>query len=162
MSVTVDTAKYTQFYTLQRLCTFTKGLNQPKLSSHFLWWRGKGRRLRRDFSEVAFPWYTPEDTVPPITLHLQISGSRSTSSYSVKTEPILTLGCTNSIFTWRNVGPFVPGWPSTSEYPSGDPGTTLNSNSLKQLPNPPRWFINLVVILTFQNQIFCVAFFLNY
>ena len=30
----------------------------------------------------------PENTVPPITLHLQISGSRSTSSYSVKTEPI--------------------------------------------------------------------------
>ena len=37
MSVTVDTTKYTQFYTLQRLCTFTKGPNQPKLSSHCLW-----------------------------------------------------------------------------------------------------------------------------
>ena len=91
MSVTVDTAKYTQFYTLQRLCTFTKGPNQPKLSSYSIRWWGKGRRLRRDFLEVVFPWFTPENTVPPITIHLQISGSRSTSSYSVKTEPIWPL-----------------------------------------------------------------------
>ena len=117
MFVTVDTAKYTQFYTLQRLCTFTKGPNQPKLSSHFRWWRGKGRRLRQDLSEVLLH--------PSAGLtHFNLLTSTTTcqagvSPYNLVDQDIahMTLGCTNSIFTWRNIGPFVPGWPFTSEIP---------------------------------------------
>ena len=117
LSVTVDTTRYTQFYTLQRLCTFTKGPKQPKLSSHFRRWWGKGRRLRRDLSEVL---------LHPSAGLRRSNLLTSTSTCQAGASPYhlvdldrahMTLGCTNSIFTWRNIGPFVPGCPSISEIP---------------------------------------------
>ena len=149
MSVPVGTAKYTQFYTLQRLCTFTKGLNQPKLSSHSIRWQGKGRRLRRDLLEVLLHPSAGLTHSHLLTSTTTCQAGASPYNLVDQDRAHMTLGCTNSIFTWRNVGPFVPGWPSTSDYPSGDPGTTLNSYNLNQLPNPPRWFINLVEYLSF-------------
>ena len=145
----MDTAKYTQFYTLQRLCTFTKDLTIPKLSSHLRRWRGKGRRLRRDLSEVfsrPLPaWRAPNyKPLPP-----PVKPGRVRTTLLIKTEPIWPLAARiASSLGETSVPLFLGGHPQV--WFLGSPRETTQHNPINHLP--PRWFINLVVILTFQKS----------
>ena len=122
MSVSVDTAKYTQFYTLQRLCTFTKGLNHPQTILTLPKVTRKRKKVKTRSFRSIFP--PAADLTRSQQLTTTTTCQAGASSYNLvdQDRAHMTLGCMNSIFTWRNFGPFLPGWLSTSVIPRMTPG----------------------------------------